>query len=397
MTAKKDAINNTYETKLQLSSLVKSPDIQKIGLMLSTSNIFEILKITKKEIRHSFFLAWLLDPHESHQLGDVFLKWFLKDIFSDERIEWINEFDVDSLDVNSVNIHREHLNIDIMIETVSFVIVIENKVSAREGNNQLSRYVEKIERIYPGKEHAFIFLTPDAVEPDSEIDKLKYIIYSYPDVVNILESILLIKKDNLDPQNLQYIKDYINTVRRYIMRDDELVEIAQKIYKNHKDALDFIFENKPDRLLTVAPAFERACVRCGYILGSVNKGYARFTTKKLHEYIPRSSRNTWKNNELFLFELNFWKTKVRFRTVVADEEKEVRDELINSLVPLKNGKQPRGQKWSIVNSSNVNINVHNEKYSDMDLIENDIYEFLKSQEDFILSVEEALLAVNFVN
>jgi len=39
------------------------------------------------------------------------------------------------------------------------------------------------------------------------------------------------------------------------MQDDEAIKLAQKIYQNHREALDFIFEHKPDRLLEVDQIF----------------------------------------------------------------------------------------------------------------------------------------------
>ena len=36
-------------------------------------NIFDVLKISRTEIRHSNLLSWLIDPNENHGLGDSFL------------------------------------------------------------------------------------------------------------------------------------------------------------------------------------------------------------------------------------------------------------------------------------------------------------------------------------
>ncbi len=41
-------------------------------------NIFDVLKVSRAEIRHSNMLAWLLDPKESHGFGTAFLDGFLK-------------------------------------------------------------------------------------------------------------------------------------------------------------------------------------------------------------------------------------------------------------------------------------------------------------------------------
>ena len=37
-------------------------------------NIFKVLKLDNYEIRHSNFLAWLLNPEETHNLGYEFIK-----------------------------------------------------------------------------------------------------------------------------------------------------------------------------------------------------------------------------------------------------------------------------------------------------------------------------------
>ena len=35
-------------------------------------------------------------------------------------------------------------------------------------------------------------------------------------------------------------------IKRELMKTDESVELSKKIYQNHKELLDFIYENKPD-------------------------------------------------------------------------------------------------------------------------------------------------------
>ena len=37
-------------------------------------NLFDVLKISRTEIRHSNVLSWLLNPNENHGMGDAFLK-----------------------------------------------------------------------------------------------------------------------------------------------------------------------------------------------------------------------------------------------------------------------------------------------------------------------------------
>ena len=76
---------NIEELKSQYDILLKNEDFDKLDLGLKNPNIFQILRITKNEIRHSNFLSWLLDPNESHKLGDIFLKRFLREVFSSDK------------------------------------------------------------------------------------------------------------------------------------------------------------------------------------------------------------------------------------------------------------------------------------------------------------------------
>ncbi len=64
----------------------------------------------------------------------------------------------------------------------------------------------------------------------------------------------------------------------------------------------------PDADTVLYPIFEDIVKSHGYVIGSKTKGYVRFTSKKLAEYLPKGdskSGNTWKHKELFLFEFVF--------------------------------------------------------------------------------------------
>ena len=52
-----------------ISQLENDAEFHELVEKTRRLNIFEVLGITKTEIRHSNFLAWLLDPKEAHGLG----------------------------------------------------------------------------------------------------------------------------------------------------------------------------------------------------------------------------------------------------------------------------------------------------------------------------------------
>ena len=68
-----DALRGALETLV-----VDDPDLARLESLISESNIFQALGVVRAEVRHSQLLAFLLDPTESHRLGDAFLRRFLQ-------------------------------------------------------------------------------------------------------------------------------------------------------------------------------------------------------------------------------------------------------------------------------------------------------------------------------
>ena len=80
---------------------------------LSDINCFEILKIDQMEIRHSNFLAWLLDPSSPSGIGDKLLKRLL--MFCSENSDKgfgsnkdLDAVTIELLDLEDVVLKREH-------------------------------------------------------------------------------------------------------------------------------------------------------------------------------------------------------------------------------------------------------------------------------------------------
>ena len=97
-------IESTNELKEKYDLLLNDEDFDRLDLGLKNPNIFEILRISKNEIRHSNFLSWLLDPNGTHKLGDIFLKRFLREVFSSDKFDNIDQVDVEGLNLNKVEI-----------------------------------------------------------------------------------------------------------------------------------------------------------------------------------------------------------------------------------------------------------------------------------------------------
>ena len=337
-------INNRY------SQLVKDIDFDKLDLELKNPNIFHILKISNTEIRHSNFLSWLLDPSQSHKMGDIFLKRFLREVFSSDKFDKLNQVDVEGMNLTDVQIYREWKNIDILLVLNDIVVCVENKILTKEHSNQLQRYRKIVEENYPNLKRIFVYLTPfgDISENESDI----YEPISYVFVVETLERILKVYSSSLNDLVRTYIKDYIIMIKREIMKTDESIELSRKIYQNHKELLDFIYENKPDLSDHFIKILKEEMKKRGWIEGSTNKHYVRFYTEKIKDFIHynKTVKNWCKKNESFLFEFQIYPptNKLNFVTVISPSDPDYDTEKIQKiLLEIDGSKKGIGKKWIV--------------------------------------------------
>ena len=71
-------MENTAEEKALQDFLLDIECLDELIPWTGKVNLFDVLKVSKKEIYHSNMLAWLLDPNENHGLGEAFLKGILQ-------------------------------------------------------------------------------------------------------------------------------------------------------------------------------------------------------------------------------------------------------------------------------------------------------------------------------
>jgi hypothetical protein len=206
-------------------------------------NLFDVLKITNMEIRHSNILSWIFDPNESHGLGDSFIKSFITKVASKCDPNKYNLFDLLIQNFYSYQVYRESNHMDIVLASYEekTAVIIENKIWSGESTHQLSNYLEKSKTEYKDfNQILYVFLTPcgkEASDPDN------WMTFSYGEIIDSLES--SIKGMDLRNEVALLIHNYIDIVRKNIMKekDEKLVKICNEIYNNHKTSLQLIFEN----------------------------------------------------------------------------------------------------------------------------------------------------------
>jgi len=187
-------------------------------------NAFYDLGIYGKETIVSNFMSWVLNPNETHNLGDKVISKFFK------KIEL-------NLDYDSVNIIREYYGkvrtknnfIDIVIEVIRdsqivAVIAIENKVFSREGLKQTERYWELLNEKYVGMRIIPIYLTLENIPV--YLSSNKFIHMKYSELSEIFSSV---------KEEVKLIDDFIEA---YIDRKKEKAEVERLNSIDLKELID---------------------------------------------------------------------------------------------------------------------------------------------------------------
>lgn len=338
------------ELKYQYDKLLKDEEFDRLDLGLKNPNIFQILRISKNEIRHSNFLSWLLDPNQSHKLGNIFLKRFLREVFSSDKFGEVDQVDVEGLDLNKIEIRREWKNIDILLILEKVIVCVENKVLSKEHSNQLKRYREVIENQFPNHNQTYVFLTPEGEISENESEIYEPISYQF--VVETLERIISVYGESLVDQVRTYIKDYITILKRELMGTDKLTELSQKIYQNHKELFDFVFEHKPEVVDELSKVMKEEVVKRGWRIGSENKYYVRFLTPRTEPFVyyNTETKNGWNKRESFLFEILLYPStnKFNFKTVLSPSDSKYDTEKVEEiLLGIPGFRESKGKKWLV--------------------------------------------------
>ena len=254
-TTQEDASSEAQHKALE-RFVLDNAELMRLEELADPFNIFEALGIVRQEIRHSNFLAWLMNPAQTHGLGDSFLKGFLlkTSVMARELgIETISPIDVDVWDLSATEVRREWRNIDITLldESRKFVCVIENKVFSSEHSNQLRRYREVMEAEFPDYTRHYVLLNVSGDEPS---DSDYYVGVTYDEVCDVIERLLKMKASTIGDDVATVLSHYVTMVRRRVMPDREIQELCRRIYRKHQAALDLIFEHRTGRQAEIADA-----------------------------------------------------------------------------------------------------------------------------------------------
>ncbi|MBY0352220.1 PD-(D/E)XK nuclease family protein [Tabrizicola sp.] len=205
---------------------------------------FEAVGMARQEIRHSNFLAYILDPNRPHEFGTLLLEAFIA-IFTDEVISETR--------LHRARIYRELYNVDLMVEIPpenggkALVIAVEIKIDAGERREQLRDYQLRVKTAWRNSEVKFGFLTVDGREGTTSADKTWQPI-SWTGLIDALDRAL--ESDGRSAIGYQMYAAYVSMMRRHGMADKNsntlLDDAVFTLWSKHREALDYLFENRPD-------------------------------------------------------------------------------------------------------------------------------------------------------
>ncbi len=230
------------------SLFVNNKALDSIETHLNRFNPIKIMKMERMEIRHSAILAWLMDPTETHGLGDQFLKAFLAEALRGQRgLDSPTALEISQSDLRDCEVRCEWQNIDIFIlsPTNGWAFIIENKFDSKQHGDQLSRYWQKVESVY-GNNKALkirgVFLTLWDEDPDDQ----KYSPIKYETVCEVLDHLLSRKQHLLSSEVTVFLNHYLDILKDATgmsAEQNEMEKLARQLYRDHKKVLDFVIEH----------------------------------------------------------------------------------------------------------------------------------------------------------
>ncbi len=226
---------------------IEDQDFANLEKALSPYCPFEAVGMVHAEIRHSTFLANMLDPYRPHGFGAAFLKRFLDEVMRQSSSPvGLSRLTLHLADFDRADVRREWRRIDVLIclADLKLVAAFELKIGASEGGDQLARYSRALEEEWPtseGWKHLKYFLTRDA---EAASDPAWQAI-DYQVVTQAVD--LTLSQDNVGtPLARTSARAYADMLRRHHLTDPELERIAQSLWQRHAEALNFLMARQPD-------------------------------------------------------------------------------------------------------------------------------------------------------
>lgn len=182
--------------------------------------LFKLFKSTTDEVRHSFILAYLLDPNNPHGLGQSFLQALMKRLGLDAEP-----------DFSEAEVHTElacgSVIADVVVDLPDAAIIIEDKVWAPESPRQTidQEKAFRSDARFRDKRLMFVFLTPGGQSAQNP----NYIPCSWTEVSSTIANLSLAHLRGLPIQTYLLLTELVEHIEENLsMGNKEWAVIPEK-------------------------------------------------------------------------------------------------------------------------------------------------------------------------
>ncbi|QDK99006.1 hypothetical protein FM020_14370 [Acinetobacter tandoii] len=242
------------------------PSFLELENFYYSKSFSEILGVSRREISHSNFLAWLLNHTENHGLGDFPIKKLLDIILISDRNNLrtkhsilYNTFITENYNIEKTIVKSEYsienagrldiyLDLRILIndEQQNLKIIIENKVESKENNDQTNNYFRYFNSNKKKNEIIiYVYLTPistlELIElNEPECNCKEFIQINYQSLVDYLIEPAL--KQNISNQTKNILMEYLKSLSQPAIDSETDM---------HKQELIMALGNEERKLLSI--------------------------------------------------------------------------------------------------------------------------------------------------
>jgi hypothetical protein len=316
------------------SLVVDDPHFAQLESLIAEFNIFQALGVVRAEVRHSHLLAFLLDPSQSHGLGESFLRRLLQRALSGvprERAA-VMPVDLDVIDLDTADVRREwhHIDVFVLDSRNKLAVIIENKIDSAEHSDQLQRYWGEIDRRFPTYRIIGIYLSPEGDRPSDD----RYIPISYGIVAETVGRFIEARGGMLAGDVRTLLRHYEQMLKRYIVTDSEIAELCRNLYRKHRQAFDLVFEHRPDSGEGEVSELFHELIRDAegtLVLDESSRSYVRFAPRAWESIPEQKLGSGWtKSRRLVLFEVSISAQKFVLKLLIGPGDAEVRERLFRA-------------------------------------------------------------------
>jgi len=233
------------ELRNEIIQFNNDENVQKLENLYHSKSFSEIIGVSRKELVHSNFIAWILNENESHSLGKFPIQKFLellvvysKKIQKKKYKDFFDAIIVSNYEISNLKITTEKSisnvgRIDIYIESkVTYLseeknlkIIIENKVGSKEHSDQTTKYFNHFNSNLKNNDIIlYVFLTPiselelnELSEP--ECNSKEFIHINYQSLVDFLLEPAIRK--NINTRTKTIINEYLQSLSQPTLDKEE--------------------------------------------------------------------------------------------------------------------------------------------------------------------------------